>query len=293
MRRNSLFLPIFLLIVLILFLPQPASAQLGRWTSEGEEDLETLIRSGRFSPFIEASYGLAKPRFEGFGGSFNTLGLLELKLGFAALDSVRTALFSLDERYAFVSYIGDDIRPSGAPDEGEVSSELTRFGFGNRLGYGYGRKFLNLEMYNQNSLNWTRLLPVGHDSMDPEAQAIFDRYETSFRFGQLMEAGVKLHLARSFTLSAGVEGAVIFPRTIFWPWLGSAMIYSGVQGALQFFSEQIVDVSPVIGPALHFLLKSGVSYGYYMLLREDMNWPFGYETPLTVESLKLGAAITF
>jgi len=266
---------------------------MGRWDSKGEEDLESLVRSGRFSPFIEASYGLSKPRFEGFTGSFNTLGLLELKLGFAALDSVRSALFSLDERYAFASYIGQDIRPSGAPDEGEVSSELTRFGFGNRLGYGYGRKLLNLEMYNQNSLNWTRLLPLAYDGMDPEAQVIFDRYENSFRFGQLMEAGVKVHLARSIVVSAGVEGAVIFPRTVFWPWLGSAMIYSGAQGALQFFSEQIVDVSPVIGPVLHFLLKSGVSYGYYMLLREDMNWPFGYETPLTVESFKLGAAITF
>jgi hypothetical protein len=284
---------ILLLFVLWLCLPQLASAQLGRWGNDTEQDLDTMIRSGRFNPFIEANYGLAKPRFEGYGGSFNTLGVMELKLGFAALDSVRAALVSLDERYAFASYIGEDIRPSGAADEGEVSMELARFGFGNRLGYGYGGKGLNFQMYNQNSLNWTRLTPVEYDSMDPEAQAIFDRYEDTFRFGQLMEAGVKVHVARSIALTAGVEGAVIFPRHIFWPWLGSAMIYSGVQGALQYFSDAIVDTSPVIGPALHFLLKSAVSYGYYMALREDMAWPFGYETPLTVESFKLGAAITF
>ncbi|RLD00429.1 MAG: hypothetical protein DRI65_16415 [Chloroflexota bacterium] len=284
---------ILLLIALALCLPELASAQFGRWSKEGQEDLETMVRSKRFRPFLEANYGLARPRFEGLESSFNTIGLLELKLGFSALDSVRAAVVSLDERYAFASYLGEDIRPSGEPSEGEIGSELTRFGFGNRLGYGYGRSFLNLEMYNQNSLNWTRLLPVGYDTMDPEAQAVFDRYENSFRFGQLMEAGVKVHLARTFTLSAGVEGAVILPRTVFWPWLGSAMIYSGAQGTLQFFSEQIVDVSPVIGPILHFVLKSGVSLGYYMLLREDMNWPFDYETPLTVESFKLGAAITF
>jgi len=152
-----------------------------------------MIRSGRFSPFIEANYGLSKPRFEGYEGSFNTLGVMEIKLGFAALDSIRAALVSLDERYAFVSYIGEDIRPSGAADEGEVSSELARFGFGNRLGYGYGGKGLNFQMYNQNSLNWTRLTPVDYETMDPEAQAIFDRYENTFRFGQLMEAGVKVH----------------------------------------------------------------------------------------------------
>ena len=284
---------LLLLIILAVCLPPLASAQLGRWGEDTEGDLDSMIRSGRFSPFIEANYGLSKPRFEGYEGSFNTLGVMEIKLGFAALDSIRAALVSLDERYAFVSYIGEDIRPSGAADEGEVSSELARFGFGNRLGYGYGGKGLNFQMYNQNSLNWTRLTPVDYETMDPEAQAIFDRYENTFRFGQLMEAGVKVHVARSIALSAGVEGAVIFPRTVFWPWLGSAMIYSGVQGGLQYFSEAIIDTSPVIGPALHFLLKSAVSYGYYLALREDMAWPFGYETPLTVESFKLGAAITF
>jgi hypothetical protein len=108
-----------------------------------------------------------------------------------------------------------------------------------------------------------------------------------------MEAGAKIHLFKSISLSAGAEGAVIFPRHIFWPWLGSAMIYSGVQGGVQYFSEDIVKVSPVIGPILHFLLKSGVSAGYYMLLRDDMNWPFGYERPLTVESVKLGLSLTF
>ena len=76
-------------------------------------------------------------------------------------------------RYAFVSYIGEDIRPSGEAEEGEVSSELGRFGFGNRLGYGYGGKGLNLQMYNQNSLNWTKLTPVDYETMDPEAQANF------------------------------------------------------------------------------------------------------------------------
>jgi hypothetical protein len=284
---------IIVLAILILCSVQPAAAQFGRWGDEGEETLEDLIRSGRFRPFIEASYGLARPRFEGLDGTFNTLGLVELKLGYAALDSLRASLVSLDERYAFASYLGESVRPSGEADEGEIGSELTRFGMGNRLGYGFGGKGLTFEMFNQNSLNWTRLTPVDYADMSPDAQAIFDRYEDSFRFGQLMEAGVKVHLARSIAVSAGLEGAVIFPRHVFWPWLGSAAIYSGAQGALQFFSEQIIATSPVIGPLLHFVLKSGVSYGYYMMLREDMAWPFGYETPLTVESFKLGAAITF
>ena len=59
------------------------------------------------------------------------------------------------------------------------------------------------------------------------------------------------------------------------------------------FADQIVQSSPTLGPILHFLLKNGASLGYYLLVRDDMNWPFASETPLTVESFKLGAAITF
>jgi hypothetical protein len=287
--RKSLLLT----IVIALCLPQLASAQMGRWDNEGEGEFEFLIKTGKMRPFIEVNYGLAKPKLKGLDHSFHTLGTAELKLGFASQDSLRSALVSLDERYAFAGFMGDGLSPSGSPEEGDIASELTRFGFGNRLGYGYGGKGLKFEMYNQNSLNWTRILPIGYDTMAPEVQAVFDRYEDKFRFGQLMEAGVKVRLIRSLSVSAGVEGAVVFPRHVFWPWAGSAMLYSGVQGGLQYFSEQIIAVSPVIGPALHFLLKTGVSAGYYMLLRDDMNWPFGYERPLTVESFKLGASITF
>lgn len=289
MLRKSLIL----LVVIALCIPQFASAQFGRWNNEGDGDFELMVSQGKFRPFIEANWGYSNPKMKNVDAEFATLGNVEMKLGFASSDSLRAALVSLDERYAFVGYMGDDVRPTGTAEEGQAGSELTRFGLGNRLGYGYGGGFLRFELYNQNSLNWTKLLPVEYESMDTEIQSIFDRYETSFRFGQLMEAGAKIHVFRSISVSAGAEGAVIFPRHIFWPWLGSAMIYSGVQGGIQYFSEQIVKTSPVIGPALHFLLKTGVSAGYYMLLRDDMNWPFGYERPLTVESFKLGASITF
>lgn len=288
--RPKNFLLLFLVIALLL--PQAAAAQLGRW-SEDSEDLERQLKAGRFHPFLEFDYGSAKPKFEGLDGSFATQGIADLKLGYAALDSIGENLVSLDDRYAFVGFMGEDLRASGEPDEGDAGSELTRFGFGNRLGYGFGGVGSGIRMYNQNSLNWTQVRPVGYDTMDPETQAVFDRYETTYRFGQLMAAGVKVSFSRSLAVSVGAEGAVILPRTVFWPWLGSTVLYSGVQGGLQYFSEEIMSGSPVVGPILHFLLKSGVSYLYYAGLQDDMNWPFGGETPLTVEAAKLGLTYTF
>ena len=142
-------------------------------------------------------------------------------------------------------------------------------------------------------MNWTCSEALDFGRLDAERRAVFDRYGTTMRYGQLYEAGVKVHVFRSLGLTAGVEGAVIYPRTVFWPALGSAVIYSAVQGGLQFFSEQIVESSPILGPLIHFALKSGVSLVYYMMQRDDMNWPFDSETPLTVESAKLGATLTF
>ena len=287
-RKTSL-----IFFVVVICLPQLVFAQLGRWGDEGDDDFTEGVMSGRFHPFIEGNYGVAKPKFYGLDGEFATLGIAEVKLGFAAQDSARPALVALDERYLFGSYLAEDIRPSGSPAEGDIGSKLTRFGIGNRLGYGFGRNLLSLEMYNQNSLNWTQVEPTNYDDVSAEAQAIFDRYGTQLRFGQLFEAGVKLKVFRSLSLSVAAEGAVIFPRTVLFPWLGSAMIYSGVQGAVQFFSERIIDSSPIIGPLLHFALKTGISYAYYMASRQDMAWPFDMETPLTTESVKLGATITF
>ena len=43
---------LLLLIVLAVCLPPLASAQLGRWGEDTEGDLDSMIRSGRFKPFI-------------------------------------------------------------------------------------------------------------------------------------------------------------------------------------------------------------------------------------------------
>ena len=251
----------FIAVIIILILPQLASAQLGRWGEEPSSDgtLKTKIEEGNYHPFMEMNYGISKPRFEGLITDFNTLGMMELKLGFAATKTLHKKLVSLDQFYAFGSYFDESLALSSDSSEGDIGSQLTRFGMGNRLGYGYGGGLLGLELYNQNSINWTQVSSLGYDDMAPDAQAVFDRYGDSLRFGQLMEAGMKIRVFRSLSVSAAAEGAVIFPRTVFWPWLGSALMYSGAQGALQYFSEQIVESSPIIGPMLHFLLKSGVS----------------------------------
>ena len=285
-------------ICLLLFaatwsLPSIATAQT-EITREGKlVDKSTGEEVGTLEFFLEVDYGLSTPRFDGLDETFNTLGLLELKLGYTILGDDSPGIARFLEYYAFGSAMTEGLNSSGGGEDGEVRSELGRFGFGNRLGYGYGDQNKAFSLYNQNSLNWTKVEPVDYDETSPDAQAIFDRYGASYRFGWLFEAGFKFDVTQAVALSLGAEGSVIYPRYVFWPWLGSIMIYSGVQSALEVVGARIIDSSPKLGPVLYFLLKNGASLGYYLLARQDMNWPFTSETPLTVESAKLGLSVRF
>jgi hypothetical protein len=277
----------------LLLTCQPAFCQEAEADAKSAESSGMTTKHGKYRRSLEINYGSSSPRYEGLDQSFATLGLLEFKLGFKSLDDLKYNLISMDQHFGFLSFQNSGLSASGGAESGEIDSEMTRFGFGNRRGHGYGGSGKGFIFYNQDGLDWTQLKPVEYDAMNEDAQTIFDRYGSTYRFGQLTEAGIHYQLSPAFALNAGAEGAVIFPRTVFWPWLGSALLYSGVQGFIEIFSESIIEASPKAGPVIAWLLKSGVSAGYYYLLRDDMAWPFGYETPVTVGSFKVGANLTF
>jgi hypothetical protein len=290
----SLQLASALLILAALLGGNGASAQMiGRFDDEKEGDFQRWIETGRFRPFLEFNYGTSVPQHRLLSDDFARNGLVELKLGWSAVDDFKPQVVSLDERYAFGSYFARDLDMIEGEDPGIVPTKFTRFGVGNRLGYGYYLGPVALELYNQNSMNWTQVEATEADSLSIDGQTVFERYGDVYRFGNLFEAGVKVQLARRVSVSAGLEGAVIYPRHVFFQWLGSALLYSAGQGGLQYFAGKIVELSPVFGPLLHFALKNGLSLAYYLAVRDDMNWPWTSETPLTLESFKLGASVTF
>lgn len=253
---------------------------------DSEEGLVKGIR-----PTLSVDYGLTTPQFNGADFDFETIGLLEFKLGYTSLDRGHAGVVSMLDSYLFASFANSGLGSSG--DAQAVGSEFNRFGGGNRVGYGYQGKSVGLDLYNQNSLNWTEFSAEDYDTVNPEAQAIFDRYGSQHRFGHLMEAGVKFRVTPSLALTAGAEGAIVYPRYVFWPWFGSTAIYTVLQSAVEYFAEDIMESTPGAGPVLYFLLKTGVSLGYYLASQSDMNWPFDRETPVTMESFKIGASFAF
>lgn len=256
-----------------------------------DEPMPTSVKIDVASPFLEVSYGMASPAFKDAGFDYENIGMLEFKAGYGFIDSSAGSIVAILDSYLFFSLASSDLGSSGsAEDEG---SKFNRFGMGNRLGFGYQGETRGLDLYNQNALHWTEFTAADGTVPGPEAEAVFDRLGSQHRFGHLMEAGAEVRLSPSMALNVGAEGAVIYPRYVFWPWLGSVAIYSALQGTVEYFADAVMESSPSMGPVIYFVLKTAVSAGYYFATQDDMNWPFDSERPVTVGSLKIGATFSF
>jgi hypothetical protein len=265
------------------------------FAQEKDQDWEEYVDwawKGDFKPYFEFSYGYAEPMHKLFDGEFARIGAYEVKVGYSDISPHKGYILGMDERYLFGSYYKDEFNFIDDQLTG-VTTEAKRFGFGNRLGFGYDIGPLGLLPYSQIQYVWTQFNPIDSTGISTEDSKIIDRYAGVFRFGHSGEAGVKVQLFNSLSVSAGYEFAVIYPRHIFWPWLGSHIIQSTALGMISVFSEDIVNSSPIIGPIMYFVLRNGVAYVMYQGYKDKMNWPFESETPVTMETLKISASITF
>lgn len=253
-------------------------------------------------PLIEFNYGFGEPKHDQFISKFAQTGLMEIKLGYSSIDSeYRDLIVDINERYFFGSKVSDKLHSDNAQSN-EISTELYRFGFGRREGYGYVIGPTALIPYFQTAFVWSKLNNVAGDFpktgvllFDGKSndERIVERYLGNFRFGTLAEGGAKFEIAGVASLNASYEASVIFPRHLVWKHLGSMIIEAAGIWALDEFVDEIMDRSPAAGPIVNFLLKNGFTYGFYLLKKENMNWPFETEAPLTYETFKVGMTFTF
>lgn len=259
-----------------------------------EDEYELFGWNGDSRPFIEFNYGLGKAKHRHFTSTFSHLGMAELKLGYSSVDTyAKDYLLELNDKFIFVSNYNPSLR-SENKGINDLDADIWRFGFGRRSGYGYRIGAVSILPYNGGGFVWSRVEMLDFpNSAFKDDLNIIDRYNKSFRFGTQAEGGLKLELASTFSVGASYETAVIFPRHLFWKHAGSFVIESIAMASLDFFIEEIIDSSLAAGPIIDFLLKNGLAYGFFALKKEDMNWPFSTETPLTFETFKVGFTFTF
>jgi hypothetical protein len=257
-------------------------------------------------PFIEVNYGFGTPKHDKLVSKFANVGLAEIKLGYATQESYYSdKIIEFRDKYSFVSKFSADLKSSSVTI-GEMKSDLWRFGFAKRSGYGYRINSLSILLYHGSGFAWSKLDMIDYPAKTyllttPQMSIedarrdtdILNRFHDSFRFGTLSEGGLRIEVASFASMDFGYEAAVIFPRHLFWKHIGSLLIEESASGVLNHFIDEVADSSPYAAPVVNFLLKNGLSYAFYSLQKANMNWPFSTETPLTYETLKIGVTFTF
>jgi len=250
------------------------------------------IWDGPRKPVIELTSGTGVVRHRLFLGNLSGTNQAELKLGYSRAKPRYENIVDLDEKFVLFNYAASNLFGRAVAAE-DVGSTMIRVGTGSRTGYAYDFGGSYLYPYHQTAMLWTKLTTTRPSGMSAADVEILDRYEGAFRFGASTESGVAFGVGDIVSLRVGYEASVLYPRHVFWPWLGSYALASIGVGAISGFGREIVDTSPTIGPILYALLRGGVAYGYYLLVRDNQYWPFGSETPLTTESFKVGISLTF
>ncbi len=248
--------------------------------------------SGPRKPMVDLTFGVSSLSHRMFQGDLDKVGAMEIKLGFFVARPETAYVANLSDKFFLFDYASGDLF-GRALDPKKVKFEITRFGFGGRRGYAYDFTSSYLYPYSQTSLHWAKMNTGRPGGLSTNDGAILDRYEGTFRFSASTEVGVAFGFGQVVAVRAGYEAMVFYPRHVFWPWVGSYGIATIGMGAISHFGEDIVDASPAVGPILYTLLRGGVAFGYYMLVRDDQYWPFSSETPMTADGFRFGLTLTF
>ncbi len=283
----------------VLFMMQTLFAQ--RYRSDDPEDVVEFLGLGwswgyeRYSkPFIEAGFGLAQADHYKFGGTFYLNGLAEAKFGYSATDSFTTGVIRLKENYFVGSLLQKDLNFIMEEDEPDYTSmDIKRFGFGVRRGFGYNLAILRILPYIQNSFMWSQMSSVRPAGLSQEDIDLLDRFEDSYRFNFVNGTGLKIRLFGSLEADASYEYTVVYPRVIFWQWLGSYTIMYMSMGVISSFARDIVENSPLLGPLVYFAMTNGLNYAFYSAFKSNMNWPFPSEAAMYNQSLKISLSLVF
>lgn len=250
--------------------------------------------------FIELSYGIGTYKHNKINSStFNKIANKELKVGKRFQKPIASyKIISFSDNYFFSSYVNDyNIKEIVY----SISGDNWRFGLGYRKGYVNNFDGFLIMPYYEMGLVWNQInLKYDHpiDSLMRPAVVLknpfIEPYKNDLRFGTQNIGGIDFLISSTIDIGLSYETAVVFPYHKFWKQAGSLFIETLAQTGIDFFIEGvIIDNVPVIAPVLNFMLKNGLSYYFYTLKQEKMNFPFSTIAPLTMETYNLNLKISF
>ncbi len=247
--------------------------------------IETPLR--RFT--LEASYGFAAPSARSSSAVAGTNFSLEATLGAKRFLDSRHSSLLVDVAYphAIASYTGAISRPPDTTTQTTTLS-LIKIGLGIKDGVGY--KLEQAAVTPTLTSAWLLTVPsFGRLLASPDEQSKLERFN-GLRFGVSSAAGLNIQLASSFAVDFNYEQTLVFPRVVFLQFLGAQALQMGMQIGAGYFIDAVFGGAPSLLPIAHTVLKSAINFTLYALRRDRQFFPFESESPLLVNTLKLGVA---
>ena len=295
MALRLLKLSIFSLVFLLVNITAQAQDDDNDWFDDDDNSYENFNFDFHLhgNPTIEMNYGGSTNSLHLLTGKFNKANLAELKLGYTTENNLSSteSIMKYKSKYFGLSNISYNLAKNSVASN--YDGDMWRFSAGVDRGYGYkpGQKSAII-FYSGNALTLSRLKidnPISNigDSLS------LNMFRDAFRYGQKTEGGMKIQIIPQLVFSAGYERAMVFPRLLFWKWVGGVAIEAAGQAMIDEFVDKILDSTPIAAPVINFLLKNGLSYGIYELRKEKMNWPFNTAAPFLTDSYKFGVTFIF
>ena len=113
-------------------------------------------------------------------------------MGYSQIQQYEDIVWELDQRFVFGSYMDENTASFVSPEVGDFKAKISRFGFGNRVGYGYKLGALELLPFFQSGLIWTKINTDTLNDLSQHDNDILARYEDVYRFGMHTEGGVQI-----------------------------------------------------------------------------------------------------
>lgn len=280
-------------LVLMAALPLTAAPLAAQEEEEHDDWWKSVKISYHRSPTLTVTYGLTSVTQEEFSPAIAKSANLQLKIGGSIIRSEDADAGIVKYKFEYFDLATIAPRLRGESPGADAVVESWRVGGSFESGLGYGTpESMSLVFYDSWGFNWSKVV-VPDQALSADQLAMLKNYEGSLRFGTLGEGGLKFRFTRILSLDAGYERSMIFPRTLFWGWVGSETIERIVQYGADRFVDRVLDSSPGAAPIVSFVLKNGISWGFYELRKKQMNWPFTSAPGMLNDTWKVGLSMMF
>ncbi|GAB5466722.1 MAG: hypothetical protein Kapaf2KO_21580 [Candidatus Kapaibacteriales bacterium] len=262
------------------------------------EDNIMTFDSGIFdsSPFVRLDLGVAQPLYRSFQG--DALDQFFLVLGFERFKDHGESLIKHTNYGLYGVGLLDNTELLATQTDGAQQFNLGAIGFTTAKGYGWklgesSRLILGIE----DGIGLAQL-GYNYDVPDNPLEEIltdlnsYEKLKATYgdgtRLTNYFRSYIKYQPTELVSLDVSYGRQLVYPRVLFWYWTLSGIVSGTADGLANLFISRVMKSYEDAVPIVHFLLKTGLAFGFYQLQKDNMHWPINTAPALITNNFNIG-----